>query len=102
MYDGEKGQPSTESGWLYFTLLESIHMALERWLLMVAKTATAEIIESWCFYLLKNSHSASITAIVVSVVLAEPSKLFNVAEVLFRTKDFFLFDTASGKHLTPS
>ena len=31
---------------------ESIHMALERWLLVVAKTATPEILESWCLYLL--------------------------------------------------
>lgn len=75
-------------------LLESIHMALERWLLMIAKTATSEVLESWCLYLMKKSRSASITAIVASVVLAEPSKLFNVAKLLFRTKDFFFFDTA--------
>lgn len=77
------------------TLLESVHMALEKWLLMVvAKTATPEILEKWCLYLIKNSRSASITAIVASVVLAEPAKLFNVAEVLFRTKEFFFYDTA--------
>ncbi len=75
-------------------LLESVHMALEKWLLMAAKTYMPEVIEQWCLYLIKNSRSASITAIVVSVVLAEPSKLFNVAKVLFRTKDFFLFDSA--------
>jgi len=73
-------------------LLESIHMALERWLLWVVKSANKEIAESWCLYLLRNSRSASITAIVVSAVLAEPSKLFNVAQVLFRTKEFFFFD----------
>ncbi|MBI5765943.1 ATP-binding protein, partial [Candidatus Falkowbacteria bacterium] len=75
-------------------LLESVHMALERWLLMVAKTTTSEILEQWCLYLIKNSRSTSITAIVVSVVLDEPSKLFNVAQILFRTKDFFFFDSA--------
>jgi hypothetical protein len=75
-------------------LLESIHMALERWLLMIAKTATPEILESWCLYLMKNSRSSSITAIVASVVMAEPSKLFNVAKLLFQTKECFLFDTA--------
>lgn len=75
-------------------LLESIHMALERWLLMVAKTATPEVLESWCLYLMKNSRSASITAVVASVVLAEPSNLFNVAKILFRTKDLFFFDMA--------
>lgn len=75
-------------------LLESIHMALERWLLMIAKTTTPEILEKWCLYLVKNSNSASITAIVASVVLAEPSQLFNVAKILFRTKDLFFFDIA--------
>jgi hypothetical protein len=76
-------------------LLESVHMALERWLLMVvAKSAKPEVIGSWCLYLLKNSCSASVTAVVASVVLAEPSKLFNVAKVLFRTKDLFFYDTA--------
>jgi hypothetical protein len=75
-------------------LLESIHMALEKWLLMVAKTATPEVLESWCLYLMKHSRSASITAIVASVVLAESPKLFNVAKLLFRTKELFFFDTA--------
>src|SRR5262249_2670222 len=53
-------------------LLESIHMALERWLLMVAKIIAPDLLEQWCLYLIKNSRSASITAVVVSVVLAEP------------------------------
>jgi len=76
-------------------VLECMHMALERWLLLVlAKSATPEVLESWCLYLIKNSRSASITAVVASVVLAEADKLFNVAQVLFRTKAFFFFDTA--------
>lgn len=77
------------------SLLESMHMALERWLLMVvAKVAAPQTLEAWCLYLIKNSRSASITAVVASVVLAEPSKLFNVACVLFRTKEFFFYDMA--------
>lgn len=75
-------------------LLESMHMALERWLLGVAKSASPDVLAKWCLYLIKNSRSASITAVVVSVVLAQPSKLFDVAKVLFRTKDFFFFDLA--------
>ena len=85
MYRG--GQPAP-------TLLESIHMALEQWLLAAAKQASEEVIERWCLYLIKNSRSASITAVVASVALAESSKLFNVAQVLFRTKEFFFFDLA--------
>ena len=73
-------------------LLESIHMALERWLLEVAEKSSKDVIESWCLYLLKNSRSASITAIIASVVLAQPSKLFNIAAILFKTKSFFFFD----------
>jgi hypothetical protein len=74
-------------------LLESIHMALERWLLEYAKTASENELENLCRYLVKNSKSASITAVVVSAVLAQPSKLFNVAKMLFHTKEFFLYDT---------
>lgn len=85
MYRGGQAAP---------TLLESIHMALEKWLLAAAKQASAEVIESWCLHLIKNSRSASITAVVASVALAESSKLFNVALVLFRTKDFFFFELA--------
>ncbi|MFW6130316.1 MAG: AVAST type 4 anti-phage nuclease Avs4, partial [Atribacterota bacterium] len=84
MYRGTQASPY---------LLESIHMALEKWLLENAKSASIGILESWCKYLVKNSKSASITAVVTSVVLSEPSKLFNIAKILFQTKEFFLYDT---------
>lgn len=74
------------------TLLESVHMALEYWLLGVAKNASPDVLAKWCLYLIKNSRSASITAVVVSVVLAQPSKLFDVAKALFRIREFFFFD----------
>jgi hypothetical protein len=74
-------------------VLESMHMALEKWLLEYAKTASKEELEAMCIYLLKNSKSASISAVVTSVVLANPEKLFNVAVILFKTKEFFLYDT---------
>lgn len=75
-------------------LLESIHMALERWLLEHAKTASQMELEGICTYLIKHSRSASITAVVVSVLLAHPTKLFNVAKILFQTRQFFLYDTS--------
>ena len=71
-------------------LLESMHMALEKWLLDYARYGTAEHLENLCYYLIKNSRSASITAVVASVVMAYPSKLFNIAKILFRTKKFFI------------
>ncbi|MHB9070769.1 MAG: AVAST type 4 anti-phage nuclease Avs4 [Sedimentisphaerales bacterium] len=74
-------------------LLESIHMALEKWLLENAKSMSKETLEHWCLYLLRNSRSASITSVVTSVVLANSSKLFNVAKILFKTKKFFIYDT---------
>jgi len=74
-------------------LLESVHMALEKWLLENVKTTPKDNFENWCLYLIKNSKSASITSVVASVVLAQPSKLFNIARILFRTKKFFLYDT---------
>jgi hypothetical protein len=74
-------------------LLESMHMALEKYFLEIGKKADSQILESWLLYLLKNSISASISGIVASIVMAYPEKTFNVATILFRTKEFFLYDT---------
>lgn len=74
-------------------LLVSVHMALEKWLLEIAPSSTPREIEKVCLYLFENSKSASITSIIVSVILAHPFKLFNVATVIFKTKEFFLYDT---------
>ena len=76
------------------SLLQSIHMALEKWLLEQAKIASQEALEWVCEYLLRNSNSASITAVVASIVMAHPQKLFKIARILFRTKELFLYDTA--------
>lgn len=83
MYRGGMPAPS---------LLQSMHMALERWLLQIVKNATADVAESWCLYLLRNSRSASITAVVASVVHAEPNKLANVVYVLLRSRAVIEFD----------
>jgi hypothetical protein len=69
-------------------------MALEKYLLDYAKDAPPKNLESWCKYLIKNSKSASITAIVTSLILAHPEKLLNIAKILFRTKEFFFYETA--------
>lgn len=73
-------------------LLSSIHMALEKFFLDNGKDADSKVLESWLLYLLRNSRSASISAVVTSIVLAYSEKTFNVAKVLFQTKDFFHFD----------
>jgi len=74
-------------------VLQSIHMALEKFFLERAEHTDSKILENWLLYLLKNTRSASITAVVVSIVLAFPDKTFNVAKVLFQTKEFFIYDT---------
>lgn len=74
--------------------LESIHMALEKFFLERGESVDATVLESWLLYLLRKSRSASISAVVASIVLAFPDKTFNVAKVLFKTKEFFFYDTA--------
>jgi len=74
-------------------VLESMHMALEKFFLESAKYAESKVLENWLLYLLENTKSASISAVVGSVVLANPEKTFNVAKILFQTKEFFICDT---------
>lgn len=74
-------------------LLQSIHMALEKYLLEAAMPSKGKALEGCLLYLLNNSNSASITSVVGSVVLANPENLFNIAQVLFQTKEFFAFDS---------
>lgn len=74
-------------------LFESIHMALEKFLLQVSVNTDGDILESNLIYLLKHSNSASITSVVTSIVLANPDKTFNVATILFKTKEIFFLDT---------
>lgn len=86
MYRGT-GQPSSY-------LLQSIHMALEKWLLEIAKKLDSKEIERICINLIKNSKSASISSIITSVVLANSRKLRNIALILFKTKELFFYDTS--------
>lgn len=74
-------------------LLQSIHMALEKYFLEIGKNEQSDILEKWLLYLLKKSNTASISSVVTSIVLAYPEKTFNVAKVLFKTKEFVIYDT---------
>lgn len=75
-------------------VLESMHMALEKFFIENGKHADSKTLENWLLYILKNSKSASISAVVTSIVLAYPEKTFNVAKILFQTKKFFLYETS--------
>src|SRR5699024_8113031 len=75
-------------------ILESINMALEKFLIERGKNTPNETLEKILLSILSRSNSAILTSIVVSVVAALPDKTFNVAKVLFRTKELFLYDTS--------
>ncbi|PFR48329.1 hypothetical protein COK34_28240 [Bacillus thuringiensis] len=71
-------------------LLESILMALERWLLLVLKDIP-DVLEEICIKLL-SSKSAALTSVVVSLVEAYPQKLFKIACILIPSKEVFILD----------
>ncbi|HEY3300777.1 MAG TPA: AVAST type 4 anti-phage nuclease Avs4 [Methylophilaceae bacterium] len=73
-------------------LLQSVHMALEKYFLEIAKSLDSDVLEKWLFYLLHHTKSASISSVVTSVVLSFPDKTFNVACVLFSSREFISFD----------
>jgi hypothetical protein len=73
-------------------LIQSYHMALEKHLLRITKTADKKIVEGWLRYLLRKTRSASITAVVTSVVLAFAEDFFDLAATLFRTYEFLQYD----------
>jgi hypothetical protein len=79
-------------------ILESIHMALERWLLLKDQGLAPEDQETVCMDLLKRSQSASITAVVLSVVQAFPDRLFNVAAILLRVRRFYHLEKSRIDH----
>lgn len=74
-------------------LLQSLHMALEKYLLEIAKHIESKVLENWLTYLLEYSDSASISSVVTSIVLAYPERTFNTAKILFNTKEFIIYDT---------
>ena len=74
------------------SLLLSIHMALEKYLIEYGAKEESDDLEELLIRLLENTESASISSVVASVVTAFPQKTFNVAKILFKTKEFFSFD----------
>lgn len=73
-------------------LLQSIHMALEKYLLEISRSLEQESLEVLLTYLLLKSKSSSITAVVASIVVAYPEKTFNIAVILFKVKEFLECD----------
>lgn len=73
-------------------LLESVLMALERWMLEYVKEISDDEAISLCLYLLRKSNNVAITSLVLSIVMAYPEKLFDISCVLLHTKEIFFYD----------
>lgn len=85
MYRGTQANPE---------LPQSILMSLERFFLERGKNTKSEILEYYLNYILTRSKSSALVAVVASIVCAFHEKTFNVAKILFRTKEFFFYDTS--------
>lgn len=75
-------------------LLESILMSLERFFLERGKNTKSETLEYYLNYILAKAESSALVAVVASIVCAFHEKTFNVAKILFRTKEFFFYDSS--------
>jgi len=87
LYNAYRGVTTQQSD-----LVTSVLMALEKWLIEVDTVLPYEVIEKICINLIEKSNSVSITAVIASLVLSNPDKYFNLAKILFQTKEFFLYD----------
>jgi hypothetical protein len=92
-YRGSDGTPE---------LFKSILMALEKFFLERTKNTETETLEYWLKYLLKNTNSSAICGVVASIVIANNNRLFNVAKILFKVKEFIQYDNSrlifDGQH----
>lgn len=73
-------------------LLQSIHMALEKYLIELDKN-NVDLVTKILDYILLKSRSVSLTAIVASIVMYNPERYWRYALDLFRTKELFDYDS---------
>lgn len=74
------------------TLLKIIHMALEKFLIKECENNKFDDVEQILKKVLLKSKSSSLTAVVTSIVLAYPDNFFEIALILFKTLDLFMYD----------
>ena len=74
-------------------ILQSILMSLERYLLDKGKYYSPEELVTILYYILEHSKSAALSSLVSSIVIAFPNKTFQIAKILFRSKEFIIHDT---------
>lgn len=74
-------------------LLKAVHMALERFLLEMSESRkNDETCETILWMLLLKSKSASLTAVVASIVMAHPMEFVRLGLVLIAERKFFAYD----------
>ena len=73
--------------------LQSVHMALEQYLLKMSKSGEFGRCEAIMQRLLFECHSSSVSAVVGSVVQAYPNEYWRIALILFRTIEFIQIDS---------
>lgn len=74
-------------------LLKAMHMALEQYLLELAEVQKADkVCETILWSLLRRSKSASLTAVVASIVMAHPMEFVLVGLVLIAERKVFMYD----------
>ena len=69
-------------------LLQSMHMALEKYLLKLPESEKLDRLRDILLKILYQSKSASLTAVVTSVVLKYPDRLYDIASIVFSTPEF--------------
>lgn len=73
-------------------VLECIHMALESYLLQKAKNGDKELVKELVGYIIRNSQSLSLMAVVASVVTAYPDDFFEEAIIMTSNLQFLKYD----------
>ncbi len=78
-------------------VLQSALMALEHWLLEIAKLEDVNL-ESWLLKLLQDSNNVAVTAVVASVCIAHPDKCGRAGLALLSTQDIIDLDRSRMVH----
>ena len=73
--------------------LQSVHMALEYYLLEMSRKGDYVRCENLMKRLLFECHSSSVSAVVSSITLAYPDQYWKIALILFRTIEFIQIDS---------
>lgn len=77
-------------------LVQSVLMALEKFLLQCGNDFDSSLVEKILLDILSKSKSSMLTAVVASVVVAYPDKFFNIACILYQSLEYIAADNLRG------